>query len=200
MNFEYSQKSVDLQKKLTDFIDKHIVPVEDEFYAFQKDSENIWTRWPKIEVLKQKAKTIIDTFKGFENDKYVTICDGKTFAAGTRFCQQLQENAKAEGFLSILPENNHNMIESYYGAHKTNFILFNSETNDRVNKRFGFIKELLIKNNNRVFDLSFNDFSVAEIYKAIYILDWVSVYLTDERGEDNMLIPNIIDLKGFLSN
>ena len=26
MNFEYSQKSVDLQKKLTDFIDKHIVP------------------------------------------------------------------------------------------------------------------------------------------------------------------------------
>ena len=56
MNFEYSQKSLDLQKKLTDFIDKHIVPVEDEFYAFQKDSENIWTRWPKIEVLKQKAK------------------------------------------------------------------------------------------------------------------------------------------------
>ena len=56
MNFEYSQKSVDLQKKLTDFIDKHIVPVEEEFYAFQKDPENIWTRWPKIEVLKQKAK------------------------------------------------------------------------------------------------------------------------------------------------
>ena len=56
MNFEYSQKSVDLQKKLTDFIEKHIVPVEDEFYAFQKDLENIWTRWPKLEVLKQKAK------------------------------------------------------------------------------------------------------------------------------------------------
>ena len=56
MNFEYSQKSVDLQKKLTDFIEKHIVPVEDEFYAFQKDPENIWTRWPKLEVLKQKAK------------------------------------------------------------------------------------------------------------------------------------------------
>ena len=56
MNFEYSQKSVDLQKKLTDFIDKHIVPVEDEFYAFQNNPENIWTRWPKIELLKQKAK------------------------------------------------------------------------------------------------------------------------------------------------
>ena len=56
MNFEYSKKSVDLQKKLTDFIDKHIVPVEDEFYAFQNNPENIWTRWPKIELLKQKAK------------------------------------------------------------------------------------------------------------------------------------------------
>ena len=56
MNFEYSQKSVDLQKKLSDFIEKHIVPVEDEFYVFQKNPDNIWTRWPKIELLKQKAK------------------------------------------------------------------------------------------------------------------------------------------------
>ena len=167
---------------------------------FTADLQQVMKDLLDKEALKQKAKTIINAFKGFENDKYVTICDGKTFAAGTRFCQQLQENAKAEGFLSILPENNHNMIESYYGTHKTNFILFNSGTNNRVNKRFGFIKELLVKNNNRVFDLSFNDFSVSEIYKAIYILDWVSVYLTDERGEDNMRIPNIIDLKGFLSN
>ena len=56
MNFEYSQKSVDLQKKLNDFIEKHIVPVEDEFYAFQRNQENIWKRWPKTELLKQKAK------------------------------------------------------------------------------------------------------------------------------------------------
>ena len=56
MNFEYSQKSVDLQKKLSDFIEKHIVPVEDEFYAFQRNPENIWKRWPKTELLKQKAK------------------------------------------------------------------------------------------------------------------------------------------------
>ena len=58
MNFEYSQKSVDLQKKLSDFIEKHIVPVEDEFYAFQRNPENIWKRWPKTELLKQKAKEI----------------------------------------------------------------------------------------------------------------------------------------------
>jgi len=56
MNFEYSQKSGDLQNKLSDFIEKHIVPVEDEFYAFQRNPENIWKRWPKTELLKQKAK------------------------------------------------------------------------------------------------------------------------------------------------
>ena len=51
MNFEYSQKSVDLQKKLCDFIEKYIVPVEEEFYAFQQNTKNIWKRWPKTEEL-----------------------------------------------------------------------------------------------------------------------------------------------------
>jgi len=56
MNFEYSQKSLELQTRLNAFIEKHIVPVEDEFYAFQQNAENLWTRWPKTEELKQKAK------------------------------------------------------------------------------------------------------------------------------------------------
>lgn len=56
MNFEYSQKSLELQTRLNAFIEKHIVPVEDEFYAFQQNSENLWKRWPKTEELKQKAK------------------------------------------------------------------------------------------------------------------------------------------------
>ena len=167
---------------------------------FKSELQSISQKLSQPEELKAKAKEIIQTFKGFENDKYVTVCDGRTYAAGVRFCQQLQENSKAEGFLSILPENNHNMIETYYGAHKTNFILLNSGTNSRVNKRFGFIKELLTKNGNRIYDLSLGEFTLTELYKSIYILDWVSVYLTDERGEDNMIIPNIMDLKAFLSN
>ena len=56
MNFEYSQKSKDLQVKLTAFIEEHIVPVEAEFHAFQQNTENLWKRWPKTEELKQKAK------------------------------------------------------------------------------------------------------------------------------------------------
>ena len=58
MNFEYSQKSKDLQVKLTAFIEEHIVPVEAEFHAFQQNTENLWKRWPKTEELKQKAKNV----------------------------------------------------------------------------------------------------------------------------------------------
>ena len=39
MNFEYSQKSKDLQVKLTAFIEEHIVPVEAEFHAFQQNTD-----------------------------------------------------------------------------------------------------------------------------------------------------------------
>ena len=56
MDFEYSDKSKELQQKLTIFIENHIVPIEEEFLAFQADKNNMWKRFPKTEILKQKAK------------------------------------------------------------------------------------------------------------------------------------------------
>lgn len=56
MNFEYSQKSQELQAKLNAFIEEYIVPVEKEFIAYQQNPKNLWKRWSKIEELKQKAK------------------------------------------------------------------------------------------------------------------------------------------------
>lgn len=56
MNFKYSEKSIELQQKLTAFIEEHIVPIEEEFIAFQNDVANLWKRFPKTEMLKQKAK------------------------------------------------------------------------------------------------------------------------------------------------
>lgn len=56
MNFEHTQKSKDLQAKLNTFMEEHVVPVEDEFIAFHQDPKNRWTRWSKMEELKQKAK------------------------------------------------------------------------------------------------------------------------------------------------
>ncbi len=56
MNFEYTSKSIELQQKLSAFIEEHIVPIEAEYIAFQSEANNQWTRFPKIELLKQKAK------------------------------------------------------------------------------------------------------------------------------------------------
>lgn len=56
MNFEYSQKSKDLQRKLNTFIEEHIVPLEPEFIAFQQNPDNLWKHWPGMEDLKQRAK------------------------------------------------------------------------------------------------------------------------------------------------
>ena len=56
MNFEYSEKSKELQQRLISFIEVHVVPIEQEYITFQSATKNNWTRFPKIEVLKQKAK------------------------------------------------------------------------------------------------------------------------------------------------
>lgn len=56
MDFDYSNKSKALQAKLNTFIDECILPIEDEYLAFQSDANNLWKRFPKIELLKQKAK------------------------------------------------------------------------------------------------------------------------------------------------
>ena len=56
MNFEYSKKSIELQQKLTTFIEQHIVPIEEDYIAFHADKNNMWLRFPEIEILKKKAK------------------------------------------------------------------------------------------------------------------------------------------------
>lgn len=58
MNFEYSEKSVALQKKLEQFIADYITPVEKEVETFHLDPANAWKRWPGLEALKQKAKDV----------------------------------------------------------------------------------------------------------------------------------------------
>ncbi|WP_424001179.1 acyl-CoA dehydrogenase family protein [Maribacter sp. IgM3_T14_3] len=56
MNFEYSEKSKELQEKLKQFVAQNLAPVEKEVEAYHKDPANAWTKWPGLEGLKQKAK------------------------------------------------------------------------------------------------------------------------------------------------
>ena len=55
MDFEYSQRTKDLQKKLGAFMAEHIYPNEDKYYAHVR-SDKRWEAVPIIEELKPKAK------------------------------------------------------------------------------------------------------------------------------------------------
>ena len=54
MNFEHTDRSLDLQKKVDDFMQKHIFPIEKEVYEFQR--ANLWQHHPKAQELKDLAK------------------------------------------------------------------------------------------------------------------------------------------------
>ena len=55
MNFEYSEKSLALQKKIDDFLQEHIYPIEKDYQSFVE--ANHWQIYPGFGALKDKAKT-----------------------------------------------------------------------------------------------------------------------------------------------
>ena len=56
MNFEYSEKSLALQKRVNDFMVEYIYPHEKEIQAFHHNPENLWQDFPKLEEWKAAAK------------------------------------------------------------------------------------------------------------------------------------------------
>ena len=56
MNFEYTEKSLALQKRVNDFMVEHIYPHEKEVQAYHLDHNNLWQDFPKLEEWKAAAK------------------------------------------------------------------------------------------------------------------------------------------------
>lgn len=166
--------------------------------SLRTELEQTLSLYKDSEVFKQKAKDMLSFFDNNLDNKCVIVTDNQTEAIGVRFCQQIQENAKTEAFVNVLPEANHNVFETYYGELPSNFIFINSNTNDRNNGRFAYLKKLLVDNNNRVYELPLANFSLIEIFKCLYITDWFSIYLSNKKNKDNMTVPNIMGLKDFL--
>jgi len=54
MNFQYSEKTKDLQKRLSHFMETHILPEEKAYAEFTKN--NLWKKYPGMERLKNLAK------------------------------------------------------------------------------------------------------------------------------------------------
>ena len=56
MNFELSDKSKEYLDRLNAFFDEHIYPNEPEVDAFHHKHENMWKKWPGLDLLKEKAR------------------------------------------------------------------------------------------------------------------------------------------------
>lgn len=56
MNFEHSNKVKDYQKRLQDFMDQHIYPVEKQVAQYHHNHDHDWSQWPGLDDLKEKSR------------------------------------------------------------------------------------------------------------------------------------------------
>ncbi|ASN06734.1 acyl-CoA dehydrogenase [Virgibacillus necropolis] len=85
MDFSYSEKVVELQKKLTSFMEDHVYPNEKVYKEQLNQQESRWTAIPTImDELKQKAKAgglwnlflpDSDYGAGLTNEEYAPLCE-----------------------------------------------------------------------------------------------------------------------------
>lgn len=57
MNFNQTEKVVELTHRLENFMDENVYPIEHEYEQFVRDSNNLWVVPPVVKTLKEKAKT-----------------------------------------------------------------------------------------------------------------------------------------------
>src|SRR5215217_7799973 len=87
MQFSYSDKVIDLQKRVTAFMDEHVYPAEEAFEAEMdaaRKSGNPWVPTRTVEALKEKARAAglwnlflpeSDYGAGLTNVEYAPLCE-----------------------------------------------------------------------------------------------------------------------------
>ena len=153
-----------------------------------------------VDDYKRRSEFIKNQFKKTVRSKYVIIASPDMEGLAIRFAQQVQENAKLEAFVVVIPEANHNVIESYYQKWDSNYIMLNSGANKRINLRFSFIKNLLESYGSFVHEMDVKALTMEHMYDTVFVMDWLSLQLAHEVSAVSNQIKNIIDLKNFLNN
>lgn len=164
----------------------------------REEMKKVSSLFDNCDPYQQDAEEIFEAIKSKVNSKYIVLSDAKFEAVATRFAQQVQENAKLECFTHVLPEHNHNVIESYYGTLDSVFFFLNSNSNPRVGSRFEFLNGLLEVEYHKVIEVGVEQFNFASVYQTIHRLDWLTLLVADHRRVDSLNVPNISSLKEFL--
>lgn len=122
-----------------------------------------------------------------------------------RWRGQFHENAKNFAFGSLLPEMNHNEVNSWANPPdmKNRFsIIFLRDCDDheRVKIRFSALQKLLKERSAKILSYESNAKTLlARMFDLIYLGDWASFYLSLLNKVDPTPIPFINELKDILS-
>ncbi len=187
-------KSINLEEKIVNKINDEI---NDTIKVLGSASENYSNKESNF------ALNLAKEFKGFVPIIYSSY--DKLGSVSIRWVRQIQENAKHLAFYGLLPEMNHNEINSFdrpldFISKLGLIILKDIEDHDRIKIRLEALKELLTTKVNFVKVIeSKSQSSLARIFDLLYLGDWFSYYLAIVNDTDPTPIPIITKLKGILS-
>jgi len=105
-----------------------------------------------------------------------------------RFKQQVNENCKGMSFFNVLPELNHNEIESFSKKNKDFMVV---SIGDKFDDTYSIIGEKCEIARVKLYGRS----RIEKLFKTLYFIDYSSVYLAFLRGVDPAEMPNINRLK-----
>lgn len=165
---------------------------------FSKQLKAISDKVSATEGYIENGKNIFEPYSKAIGKKFVFVADIYTEPIALRTCQQIQENAKGEAFLIVVPESNHNVIETFYGSFNTNFVLLHTNKHPRVKLRFDFLRNHFTSKQYTFSEIVIDDFNLETCFESIFNLDWFTLWLADAKKQNSIGIANINALKKFL--
>lgn len=151
------------------------------------------------ESIKAQAKSIAEQIS---TKQVVIYTEAMYQGVAIRLRQQLNENAKILCWHHVLPEMNHNELVGWAGGNKNIAVLNlrNTDEHPRTAERFRISKGIIEKYTDTIIEYTAKGKSRLEnsLYH-IHLGDWISVYLSNILGVDNIEVKVIDHLKGELS-
>jgi glucose/mannose-6-phosphate isomerase len=152
----------------------------------------------EIDNTREKGKALAPYLLG----KKVVIYSSKPMEpAGIRFRQQLNENSKSLGWVSVFPEMNHNELVGWSKneEHLLVLLLKSSKDHPRTQLRMKICKEIFSHFSHLIEIPTRGETKIEELFYLVSLLDWASYYLALEKGVDPVSIPAIHFLKNQLA-
>jgi glucose/mannose-6-phosphate isomerase len=152
-----------------------------------------------LEDIQLEAKRLADKLT---NKIAVVYSSSKYNGVAVRFCQQIAENAKQLCWSNKFPEMNHNEIVGWTSKNENLSVVFLHFKNDheRVSKRMDLTKDVVKQYASDVQSISSKGNSeLQEVLYMVYLTDWVSVFIAENRKVDPLEIKAIDNLKNELS-